>query len=153
MAASSPRGYALRLLKQRLRSVWEIDQALLRRQVPEEERQEIITSLTEAGLLDDVRLARAWVNDRDRFQPRGAIVLRQELMKKGIAKEIIDQTLRHRLEREEEPIDEYGQALQVAEPKMRLYARLDPETRRRRLGGFLLRRGFSLGTVRRILDA
>jgi regulatory protein len=121
--------------------------------VPAEEIQQIIADLTSAGLLDDKRLARAWVNDRDRFNPRGEFVLRQELTKKGIDRELINKTLRDRKEREEEPIDEFAQAQQVAATRERMYARLDPEARRRRLGGFLLRRGFSSDVVRRILDA
>jgi regulatory protein len=150
---TSARSYALRLLKQRLRSVFEVDSALAKREIEPEERREILQELTEAGLLDDERLARAWVNDRDRFNPRGEFVLRQELRNKGVSDEIIREVLKDRKLREEEPVDEFEQAKQVAATRERLYARLTPEQRRRRLGGFLLRRGFSSDTVRRILDA
>lgn len=153
MGASSPRGYALQLLKKRLRSAWELDQALLRRGVEAEERTKVITELTEAGLIDDQRFAKAWVHDRDRFAPRGAYLLRQELLKKGIDKEIIRQVLQDRLEDEEEPIDELAQARELAERRFALYRGLPEETQKRRVMAFLLRRGFSLDTVRRILNA
>lgn len=146
-------GYALKLIQKRLRSVWEVEQALQRRGVEPEEIHAVISGLTEAGLLDDERVACAWVNDRDRFSPRGVFLLRGELIKKGIAKETIDKVLRDRTDRTEDPVDELAQAQAVAASKARLYANLSRETRRRRLGGFLLRRGFSQDTVRRILDA
>lgn len=149
----SARGYALRLLKRRLRSVAEIDDALAKRGVEEVERHELLEELKAAGLLDDTRLARAWVNDRDRFNPRGEMLLKQELRKKGVADATIKQTLVDRKAREEEPVNEFEQARQVAAARANLYKGLAPEARRRRLGNFLLRRGFSLDTVRRILDA
>lgn len=153
MSGLSPRGYALRLIKNRLRSVAEVDQALKRRGVETEDRQQVIEELTAAGLLDDERLARAWVNDRDRFNPRGEQLLRQELRKKGIADDVIRRVLADRKLREEEPIDEFEQARQVAAGREGLYRALPAEARRRRLGNYLLRRGFSLDVVRRILDA
>jgi regulatory protein len=150
---STPRSFALRLIKNRLRSCAEVDQALQKRGVEQQDREHVIEELTAAGLLDDTRLARAWVNDRDRFNPRGEMLLRLELKKKGISDSIIRETLSNRREREEEPVDEFEQAKQVAEAREGLYRNLPFETKKRRLGNYLLRRGFSLGTVRRILDA
>jgi regulatory protein len=89
--------------------------------VPAEERTQVLDELTEAGLIDDARFARAWVNDRDRFSPRGAFLLRQELIKKGLSKEDITAALQQRTEREEEPVDELEQARAlVAGSKMTL---------------------------------
>jgi regulatory protein len=152
MAEHSAKGYALRLIKHRLRSIAEVEAALARKGVEQQDRQEVIHELTEAGLLDDARLAKAWVNDRDRFNPRGEHLLRQELIKKGVSDTIIKETLQERRDREEEPIDEFEQARQVAAAREGLYKGLPAEARRRRLGNYLLRRGFSLGVVRRILD-
>lgn len=120
--------------------------------MPAEERTQVLDELTEAGLIDDARFARAWVNDRDRFSPRGAFLLRQELIKKGLSKEDITAALQQRTEREEEPVDELEQARALVEGRQRLYAHLPAETRNRRLMAFLLRRGFSLDTARRILN-
>jgi pyruvate,water dikinase len=107
---STPRSFALRLIKNRLRSCAEVDQALQKRGVEQQDREHVIEELTAAGLLDDTRLARAWVNDRDRFNPRGEMLLRLELKKKGISDSIIRETLSNRREREEEPVDEFEQA-------------------------------------------
>jgi regulatory protein len=149
-------GYSLRLLKSRLRSVWEIDQALQKREVPLENRREVIAKLGAANLLDDLRFARAWVTTRDRLSPRGATVLRQELLQKGIDRGTIDQVLRERKDAaqddEEEQKSELELARELMERRQRTYANLDRETRNRRLASFLQRRGFSFDVIKRILD-
>ncbi|MBN1915909.1 RecX family transcriptional regulator [Candidatus Dojkabacteria bacterium] len=45
------------------------------------------------GYVDDKEFAGWWVRSRKEHRPRGQIVLRQELIKKGIEKEIIDEVL------------------------------------------------------------
>jgi regulatory protein len=48
------------------------------------------------GYLDDEAYARAWVAGRDRSRPRGAAALRRELLRKGLALELVDATLHER---------------------------------------------------------
>lgn len=151
--SGSPRSYLLRLLKRRLHSRHELEQALRKRHVEPEQIAELLKELEAAGLIDDTRFARAWVNDRDRFRPRGKYILQAELAKKGIDRELIKQTLTDREEREEEPVNEFEQAKALAEQVGHRYAHLDAQTRYRRLGSFLLRRGFTPDVVRRILEA
>ena len=152
----SARSFALNLLKRRLRSAWEIDQALSRRQVPAEERAEIIQSLTEANLINDFRYGMAWVHTRDRLNPRGAYFLEQELRQRGIDKATIRLVMAKRAEEiAEEPElnpDEETQILQLIESKERSYKHLPEEVKKRRLMGFLSRRGFAPERVRRILE-
>jgi regulatory protein len=153
---SSPLNYALRLLKNRLKSAWEIDQALLRRGVEEADRQLVITRLTEMDLLNDLRFARAWIHTRDRLAPRGEYLLKMELIKKGIPKEIITEALTERKQNvedeEQEQLSEEELARNLLASKERAYAHLDSETRKRRLTSLLMRRGFSYETARRILN-
>lgn len=152
---SSPLTYAFRLLKNRLRSAWEIDQALARRGVEESERQAVLEQLSELDLINDQRFAEAWVHTRDLLAPRGAFILQMELVKKGIDKEIIKKVLRERQdlaadEASDQP-DEETLARKLLEGKMRAYAHLTPEVRERRLLSLLMRRGFSYETAKRIL--
>lgn len=153
---SSPLNYALRLLKNRLKSAWEIDQALLRREVEEADRQEVIRRLIELDLVNDLRFARAWVHTRDRLAPRGEYLLKMELIKRGISKDIIAEVLAERRtnvdDDEQEQLSEEQLARNLLAGKERAYARLDPETRKRRLTSLLMRRGFSYETARRILN-
>lgn len=149
--APSARSYALKLVKQRLRSRSELDTALAKRGVESDERASIIRELEEVGLINDARFATAWVHDRDRFSPRGTFVLKRELRAKGVSDADITRALAAR--GGEEPIDEYSQALELITPRRARLQHLPQETRNRRLAHFLLRRGFSPDTVRRILEA
>lgn len=148
--------YTLRLLKTRLRSEWEIDQALLRRGVEPDARHQTIATLKESGLINDQRFARAWVHTRDLLSPRGKIVLRQELLQKGIDPQLITEVLAERAQLAQEEDDDQPTELELAQDLARRkessYARLDPKTRERRLGAFLTRRGFSYDVIKRILN-
>jgi regulatory protein len=151
-----PLTYCLVLLKRRLRSRHELDQAMQRHEVELEKRNEVLQVLTEQGLVDDVAYARAWIHTRDRLAPRGASLLRQELMQKGVDRDIILAALAERQEEsedeEEEQPSEDDLARRLVRGKERLYANLPPEVRKRRLMAFLQRRGFSYDVIRRILE-
>ena len=147
----SPLSYALRLLKARLRSRFELDQALQRKGFLEQERLEILEQLEGVDLINDERFARSWITSRDRLSPRGVKLLKMELAQKGIAKEIVAQALSQR-ETSDEPPDEVAQAKDLVERKERQYAGLPKEVRNRRVTALLLRRGFSFGTIKRILE-
>lgn len=154
---SSPLNLALRLLKSRLRSAWEIDQALAKRGVEEAERQAVLEQLRELDLVNDQRFAEAWVHTRDALAPRGEFVLQQELYKKGLDRDLIQSVLRKRKEESENEDEEQLTDIELAKKllagKERAYAHLTPEVRERRLMSLLMRRGFSYDTAKRILKA
>ncbi len=149
----SSRSYALRLLKVRLRSAWELRQALLRREVPADEVEDLINELTEVDLINDLRFAKAWIATRDRLSPRGGNVLRLELTQKGIDKATMQKALSLREEerKEEVGMTEEERARLVIARKERQYQHLPPEVYKRRMAGVLLRRGFPTDLVMRIL--
>lgn len=151
------KSYALRLLKNRLRSVWEIDQALLKRKVEAEDRDKIIVELLEIGLLNDERFALSWIHTRDRLSPRGDFLLVQELRQRGIAKEVIDTAMQRRKAEQHDETNMNPTRDDILEEMAgkvkRMYGGLPEEVRRRRAAGFLARRGFSTDEVVRILNA
>lgn len=154
---TNPLSYCLWLINRRLRSRYELDEAMKKHRVDEAEREDVLRQLTEHKLIDDRRFAKAWIEGRDLLAPRGEYMLRQELAQKGVAKELIDDTLQERREAmkdeaEDQP-DEETLVRELIKRRARLYANLPEEVRRRRLMGFLQRRGFSYDVVRRILDA
>jgi len=130
----------LNFLSYRSRSCAEIEGYLKRRKVAPEIIPLVVDRLTEAGLLDDKDFARYWVENREAFRPRGKRLLRSELRGKGVANAIIDQAI--------EGIDESEGAYRVARARARRLSQLDYQTFRRRLSGFLQRRGFDYGTVK-----
>ena len=135
---------ALRLLAYRPRSEAEIRQRLARRGLPPQVVQETIARLRDQGLLSDAAFARFWVETRDQSSPRGRRLLWQELAAKGIERETIRQAIA--------PVAEEDAALRAAQKKARHLQGQDYPVFRRRLGDFLLRRGFPYPTVRTIVE-
>jgi regulatory protein len=135
---------ALRLLAYRPRSEAEIRQRLARRGMPPQVIQETIARLREQGLLSDATFARFWVETREQSSPRGRRLLWQELSAKGIEREVARQAIA--------PVAEEDAALRAAQKKAHHLQGQDYTIFRRRLGDFLLRRGFPYPTVRTIVE-
>lgn len=92
------------------------------------------------GYLDDAAFASYWTEQRDRFSPRSARAIRQELRQRGVDTETATASAA--------PEDDEQRA--VAAGRKRLYALsgLDPREFTLRMGGFLQRRGFGYGVAR-----
>jgi regulatory protein len=135
---------ALRLLAYRPRSEKEIRQRLFRRGLPPQVVQETIARLREQGLLSDDAFARFWVETRDQNSPRGRRLLWQELSAKGIEREIARQAI--------DAVAEEDAALRAAQNKARQLQGQEYAVFRRRLGDFLLRRGFPYATVHTTIE-
>jgi regulatory protein len=135
---------ALNYLSYRARSRAEIERYLAKKQVDQETIEAVIARLAEVGLLNDADFARMWVENRENLAPRSRRMLQHELRQKGVAPEIIAEAL--------EDLDEVESAYRAAMARVNRYARLDRPTFDRRLGGFLLRRGFSYEVVREVLN-
>lgn len=131
---------ALHYLSYRPRSSAEVRQNLTKRGVSESLAEETVNRLSSAGLVNDVAFARAWVENRNEFRPRGQSALRMELRRKGLGDETIQSVL-------DEQVDEEALAFTAARKHARRLAGLKWPEFRRKLGGFLARRGFSYTTL------
>jgi regulatory protein len=132
---------ALLLLSYRPRSEAEIRRALEQKGHPPETVDAAVLRLRDNHYLDDEAFALGWVENRQRFRPRGARLLRAELRQKGVDAETTDQAIA------DAGGDERALALAVAEKRA---AGLDAEDYAafgRKLGGFLSRRGFAPDVV------
>ncbi len=134
---------ALRLLAVRLRSRRELEQRLSRRDIAPATVRVVVERLAAEGFIDDMRFARAWVRGRLALRPSGAVRLRRELLRKGIAPELIEPALREAFAES----DERQLALDVARARMRRYRSDPPDAAYRRLAGVLQRRGFSADAI------
>jgi regulatory protein len=99
----------------------------------------IIERLKRGGLVDDSNFADLWVENRSEFRPRGSRALSMELRQKGIDEKIIAQSLRN--------LDEDMLALKAARKQSRKYKQLDWKEFRKKLTGYLARRGFNYGII------
>ena len=153
---------ALQQLASRPHSESEI-QLYLKKKYPEapaETSKQVIERLKELQYLNDASFAKFWVENRAAFSPRGRNLLKQELMKKRVPRDIIEAVIQTHLEAQQEEADEEGdndgvsveesQALEQARKKARSYAAEDWAGFYRKLGGFLLRRGYDYGITGRV---
>ncbi len=143
----SVRHYALRLLAIRPRSVREMRDRLARRGYEKKSIGLVVHELIELGLLDDRKFAAQWVESRMAFKPMGAARIRQELAAKGVDREIVESTL----SKYREELDDQEAALALARRKMKSLQGLEPEVARRRLAGFLGRRGYAPSVINAVL--
>lgn len=135
---------ALRLLGYRPRSVSEIREHLQKHAVRDVVIEQTIARLQETGLLDDRQFAEAWVENRSVFRPRSRRMLALELRRKGLPDELIQQAVR-------QSADEQTLARQAAQKYLRKVQGFDWPTFRAKLGGFLVRRGFSYEVIDPVL--
>jgi regulatory protein len=131
---------ALGYLAARPRSVAEVDSYLQGKEYPEAIIQAVLERLQARQYLDDAAFARFWIDNRNRFRPRGTPALRQELRHKGLERETIDAALE---EQEDEPA-----AWSAAETRMGRWADLEKAEFEKKMMGHLARRGFGYAVCR-----
>jgi len=141
---------ALRFLEYRPRTRAEVRRNLEKHDTPAPVIAAVLQRLERSGLLDDAAFARAWVENRSTFRPRGLTALRQELRQRGVAEETIAETLRD-IQPQEETL-----AYQAGRKRLRRFASLPWPEFRRKMSAYLARRGFPYpivsGVVRRLWD-
>ena len=131
---------ALHFLSYRPRSSAEMRQNLSKRGIGESLIEETLNRLQSAGLGNDEAFARAWVENRNTFRPRGKPALRMELRRKGLSDEIVQSVL-------DTQVDEAALAFTTARKYARRLTNLEWPEFRQKLSGFLARRGFSYTTL------
>jgi regulatory protein len=87
------RQIALRLLARREYSASQIHQRLSDRDLPESDINAAIERLTDAGLIDDARVAHAWARRAAEIKLRGRSRTRREIEALGIAPDIARQAV------------------------------------------------------------
>ncbi len=143
-ALESAHERALDYLSYRPRSAAEVRKYLEGKKVAPDVIDEVLARLQRVGLLDDRAFAQYWRENRENFRPRGARALRQELLQKGIARDVVDETL--------QGLDEESDALALARARARRLGGLDKLAFKRRLGGYLARRGYGYDVIVPIVE-
>ena len=128
-------------LSYRPRTEHELRRYLAQKGRPPETVDAVLARLAEYHYVDDQVFALNWVENRQRFRPRGARLLRAELAQKGVDRDTIDQAIA------DAGADERALAQAAAEHKLAGLRAADYQEFGRKLGGFLLRRGFAPDVV------
>jgi regulatory protein len=143
---------ALRLLAARSRSTAEIRRRLRRDGDGAADRIErVVGTLVSRGFLDDAAHARAVTRSRVRSRAASSRRIEQELRRQGVASDVATEAVNEVFA--DEAVDEGAVALAVARKRAALLADLPAPVQRRRLYGFLARRGYSPDIVRAAVEA
>jgi regulatory protein len=137
---SQARAMALRLLTRRDYSARELRTRLLEREMPEADVTAVIADLSDAGLLNDRRVAESFVRVASTLKGRGRLRISRELEQRGIDRAIIRDALAAL------PIEDEAASIRRLLERKHLPARLNP-AERRRIFGQLVRRGFSADLI------
>ncbi|SFS60162.1 RecX family transcriptional regulator [Marininema halotolerans] len=137
---------ALRYVGYKPRTLYETKRHLISKGFAEEHITHVIADMETKGYLDDRRYAGNWVEERRRTKGYGVAVLRQELLQKGVSSTVVEEAISHVKEEDEATI-----AMATAEKRYRRLSLHPWKVVERRLGQYLLRRGFHSSLVRRLL--
>ena len=138
---------SMHALTRRGMSRWELEKTLLSREFEPEAVEEELDRLERVGLLDDAALAETLVRTQHERKGLGRSALTAELRRRHIDQQHIDAALE-----QVDDDDEQSRATELAlkrAPQLRSY---DTETAKRRLTGFLMRKGYASSVVRSAVD-
>jgi regulatory protein len=141
--------YAYFFLKFRPRSKKELEiylyKKIQKRHWSQDDVKKVIQHLEELDLVSDKNFVKWFVEQRMLLKPKSEFALKQELLKHGISKEIIDEYFSSHSINEEE----------LAEKTLRerwyRYKYLDKRKRFEKAASFLQRRGFSFDTITNVI--
>jgi regulatory protein len=150
VALAEALGAALSCLAYRPRSRTELQRHLRRKGHAEGPAQTAIGRCEELGYIDDRAFALSFVRDRIRFRPSGRRRLMSELRARGVGAADADAALEEAFR--EFAVSELDLLRQSAVRRARALRSVERSAARRRLFGYLLRRGFAGADVRLVVD-
>lgn len=106
-----------------------------------------VEELIHSGHIRDRKYAENWIARRQKSNPRGKTALKSELLDRGVDREVAEQAVAA-----VETEDEKQVALELAKKRAKQYKRLPVHVAKRRLHGFLARRGFGTEVVRYVME-
>lgn len=137
---------ALTFLSFQMRSEHEVKSKLLQAGHGEAVVQEALHKLTKLGFLNDESYSKALLETRKRTAKKGPAAIRQDMMQKGIDKELQQQVLSTYGHDEQMEL-----ALQLAEKAVRSNQNKTPAQVKQKIQDILLRKGYSYTVVKEIL--
>ncbi len=127
---------SMHALTRRGMSRWELERTLVARELDDETIADELERLERVGLVDDAALAETIVRTQHERKGLGRAALADELRRKHIDQDVIDGALA-RLDGD----DEQARATELAVKRAEQLRSYNAETARRRLTGFLMRKG------------
>ena len=135
--------YSLKYLSYRARSVKEVYDYLLRKNFIEDTINSVLKKLIDLKFLNDEEFARQWIESRQKHKGRSKFILKNELRLKGLSNDVIKPLLK-------EAQDDLETARILFYKKKKVLGKLPPEEFRKKMGGFLQRKGFSFDVINKL---
>lgn len=136
---------ALKYLSYRQRSIKELRDHLVRKGYDKSIIENTIDYLEDKNYINDYQFAKSFIRDKSYLNKQGINKIRYDLLNKGVSKEIVAKTLKF------DDDQEFDNAMELANKKMKSYKNQDRNTIYRKLGGFLQRKGYRYDTVKKVL--
>lgn len=136
-------------LGRRARSAHELERWLLQRGFDRADVTDAVQRLTEIGAIDDSQFARAFARSRALGKGMSRRRLAQELARRGVERPMADAAIAEVLE--EESVDERALLEAAARKKLAVLQGQEPDVVRRRLYGYLARRGYNVNDIAAVL--
>ena len=137
---------AVRYLAGRPHTVAEIHRHLRAKKFDADTIDHAIDRLRAQRYVDDEAFARWWVEQRERFKPRGDRALRMELAQKGVGRDVVDLVLGERA-----PDADVELARRALSRPLTRWANMDRAEKRRKIHAYLVNRGFDYDTIEEVV--
>ncbi|QQG44352.1 MAG: RecX family transcriptional regulator [Candidatus Roizmanbacteria bacterium] len=108
--------------------------------------EEALSLLEEEGLINDKKFVESFVVTRNIVKPKSEFALKQELLKAGVEKDIIDEFFT------ENPSNQEDLAKQALHNRWFHFNHFDKKTRFEKAAQFLMRRGFSFSIAKKVIE-
>ncbi len=105
----------------------------------------VLMNLKEEKLIDDLAFTEWFVLQRVRSKPKGEFALKQELLRFGINKDLLDDYFL------QNPLNAQQDAIKALDRRWSLYSRLEKKKRFEKAANFLLRRGFPFDVAKKTI--
>lgn len=110
-------------------------------------KNQVLFKLKEQNLVNDEEFVDWWIDQRMSLKPKGKIVLKKELLQKGVDLELVEGKL-STISNQQLTI----LARKLVDKKLKLYKNLPPLKLKKKLSSFLARRGFDWQTINLVID-
>ena len=140
---------ALEVLARGPKATKDLGRWLAQRDHTPEDISATLVRLTERGLLNDAAYAAMFARSRLTTHHMSRRRIGAELAKRGVERAIADAAIAEVMD--DEAIDERAMVTAAAAKKLRSLAKLERDVQRRRLYGFLARKGYPADLVREVV--
>jgi len=120
--------------------------------------EKVLDRLQELSYLDDAKFAAWWIEQRQRFRPKGWRIIKEELRLKGISRGILaelEAEISGRCNRGRDSIDHLSDretARRALAKKLKFWQKLPILEQKKKIYAYLFRRGFDSDTIGSVID-